>query len=311
MIHNGFVLQPSNELLPDYKICPFSNDDLRFNRSLPDNNIIDDYFAHRFHQKKFQYTLNARGAINIALLNFQLHPDDVVTILTTTGNYYVSSCVVREIEKYCTWSREIEEKTKILFVIHEFGYPYEGLKELTRYKIPIIEDCAYSFFTEDKNKIIGAIGDFAIYSFPKTFPLQLGGLLVNNSNTKIQETTFIENAEKRYIRNVLSYYIQTKDQIMERRLINYAYLSKEFKKLGLTERISFEDGTIPGVFMFRINNHHTILPELKTYFYDHGIQCSVFYGEESFFIPVHQALTECDLDYFTEVMKSFLSKQVG
>lgn len=309
MIRNGFVLQPSNELLPDYKICPFSNSDLLFNRYLPDSNIIEDYFTQRFFQRKYQYTLNAREAINIALLNFQLQPDDIVTILTTTGNYYISVCVTSEIEKYCKWSRAIEQKTKLLFVIHEFGYPYEGLQELTRYKLPIIEDCAYSFFTEDKSKNIGAIGDFAVYSFPKTFPLQLGGLLVSNSKTKMQESTFIGNAEKRYIKNVLSYYIQTKDQIMERRLINHAHLSKKFRKLGLTERITLADGIMPGVFMFRMNNHHIILTELKKYFYAHGIQCSVFYGEESFFIPIHQALTEGDLDYFTEVMESFLSSQ--
>jgi len=45
---------------------------------------------------------------------------------------------------------------------------------------------------------------------------------------------------------------------------------------------------------------------VKTYLWAHGIQCSVFYGEESFFIPAHQALSEGDILYFKEVIQSFI-----
>jgi hypothetical protein len=58
--------------------------------------------------------------------------------------------------------------------------------------------------------------------------------------------------------------------------------------------------------MFRTDLHSLDLPELKKHLYAHGIQCSVFYGEEAFFIPVHQALSEQDMDYFVEVFKSFI-----
>ena len=78
--------------------------------------------------------------------------------------------------------------------------------------------------------------------------------------------------------------------------------------MGLRERFKLEKGIVPGVFMFRIKNKNLSLPELKTHFWVHGIQSSIFYGEDAFFIPVHQALTAFDLDYFYEVMKVFLQK---
>ena len=50
--------------------------------------------------------------------------------------------------------------------------------------------------------------------------------------------------------------------------------------------------------MFRTDNYQIDLPELKKYYWAHGVQCSVFYGEDAFFIPVHQALTDTGLELF-------------
>ncbi len=291
--------------MPDYKICPFSNNDLLTNRLLPKSNKIDDFFSSRFPQKKYIYTSTGREAIYLALESYKLQANDVVTIITTTDNYYISGCVTNEIEKFCKWSRVIEQNTKLLFVNHEFGYPYEELLELKKYQLPIIEDCAHSFFSSDKKNIIGTVGDYVIYSFPKIFPIQIGGLLVNNANNELLKKSVLGESECKYIKNVLSYYIQSKDEIIDKRLHNYLYLSTKFKELGFTERFELTDDIVPGVFMFQKGSHKIELPEFKKYFYAHGIQCSVFYGEESFFLPVHQALNEDDLDYFIEVMKSF------
>jgi len=112
----------------------------------------------------------------------------------------------------------------------------------------------------------------------------------------------------RYIKNVLSYYIPKENEIIEKRVANYNYLKKEFNKLKLTERFRNERGIVPGVFMFQKSDLKIDLPELKRHFYSHGIQCSVFYGEDSFYIPVHQALNRSDLDYFIEVMNSFIKQ---
>lgn len=301
-----FVVFPDPYSLPSYRIGPFRTVDLSVNHLLPDNNLIDDYLKERFRGKYFTYRINGRSAINLALS--QLKPDrsDVVTILTTSGNFYISGCVTREIEKFCKWSREFVPETRIIFVNHEFGYPFPDLTGLKDFNLPIIEDCAGSFFSSDKDNSIGEVGDFVIYSFPKMFPLQIGGLLVSRQNI---EEGYDANQDPhifQYIKNVLSEYIEKKDEIIRKRIENYLILKERFSSLGLRERFPLNEGIVPNVFMFRTDASGIDLPELKKHFWAHGVQSSVFYGEEVFFIPVHQALNQYDLDYFYEVMKVYI-----
>jgi hypothetical protein len=303
-----YILHPDQYLLPAYRISPFRTVDISTNCRLPDNNFADEYFGNRFRGRRYQYTRNGRNALNIALSYYHLKKDEIVTILTTSDNFYISACVTTEIEKFCKWSRKIESNTKLILVNHEFGYPYEKLTELAKTGIPIIEDCAHTFFSEDKNHNIAKVGDFVIYSFPKMFPLQIGGLLVSNLKKDFPDPVMLGNKEKRYIINVLSHYILDKEEIIKKRLGNYSFLVKIFKELGLLEHFNLEDGVVPGVFMFRSDKQKLDLPELKKHLYIHGIQCSVFYGEDAFFIPVHQALNEQDMLYFYEVVKLFIQK---
>lgn len=301
-----FVLNPDPYSLPCYRIGPFKTSDLSINHHLPQSNKIDDYFNDRFSGREYVYTENGRRAIYLALQSLNLQKTDVVTIITTSNNFYISGCVTAEIEKFCLWSREMLPNTKAIFVNHEFGFPYQHIEKLKRYGLPIIEDCANTFFTESKAANPGTLGDFVIYSFPKTFPLQVGGLLVADNLKDIKNKCLKDGELLRYMKDVLSAYIGSKDQIIEKRLRNYNYLKQQFLKLGFSQRFQLEDGTVPGVFMFKTEGHSIDLPALKNHFYAHGVQCSVFYGEEAFFIPVHQALVQDDLDYFLEVFQSHL-----
>jgi hypothetical protein len=303
-----FVINPDPYSLPCYRIGPFKTTDLSLNHCMPDDNAIDEYFDERFYGKDIIYTENGRTAINISLSLYNLSKNDVVTILTTTGNFYISGCVTREIEKHCKWSRELLPQTKVIFVNHEFGFPYTDIRKLRAYNLPIIEDCAGSFFSVDQNKDIGEIGDFIIYSFPKMFPLQIGGLLVSNIPGKLDFSYQIGTERVRYIKNVLSYHIKSKDGIIKKRKSNYIFLRSQFNSLGLSERFCVYDGIVPGVFMFKTGDLKLDLTGLKKYCWSHGMQCSIFYGEDAFFIPVHQALNEGDMLYFYEVVKSYISK---
>lgn len=305
-----FIINPDPYSLPTYRIGPFRTSDLSKNHCLPDSDLIEDYFEERFGGRHFYYTNNGRKAINLALSQYNLNREDIVTILTTSGNFYLSSCVTLEIEKFCKWSRTICPETKVILINHEFGFPYPDLNKLKDLKIPIIEDCAGAFFSIDRNNCIGNVGDFVIYSFPKIFPIQIGGLLLANTNCGLTTDYNIDTSCLRYIKNVLSQYINTKKSIIESRQTNYNYLKEKFMNLDLEERFKISEGIVPAVFMFKTEKAKAYLPDLKKYFYAHGIQCSVFYGEEAFFIPVHQALGENDLLYFFEVMRSYLEHEI-
>ena len=301
-----FVINPDPYSLPCYRIGPFQTRDLSVNHCLPDSNLIDDYLKERFGLQDYHYTENGRRAINIALSHYDLKIDDVVTILTTSGNFYISGCVTREIEKFCKWSRELLPETKVIFVNHEFGYPYPELHKLKDLKLPIIEDCAGSFFSDDRYHDIGNIGDFVIYSFPKMFPLQVGGLLVSNLPGRPDIRYRISEGLLRHIKNVLSACIDKKEVIINNRISNYRFLRNQFEQMNADMRFELAPGTVPAVFMFSTEKLRLDLPELKKYYYANGVQCSVFYGEDAFFIPLHQSLTEQDMIYFAEVFRSFI-----
>jgi hypothetical protein len=306
MNKRGYILNPPADLLPDFKICPFSNEAMHQNKDLPDSDAAENYFAERFASKRYYYTLNGREAINMALSYYNLNPDDCVTILTTSGNTYISSCVTNEIEKFCKWSMNIEKQTKILFLNHEFGFPYEHPRKLKQLGFPIIEDCAHSFFSEDDQKTIGTIGDFVVYSIPKMFPVQIGGILLCNLENYSRKPVLNNNLE-RYVKNVISNHIITADLIKQKRISNYHVLKELIKAAGFEERFTLKEGVVPGVFMFRSNEQNFDFPGLKKHMYKNGIQCSVFYGEKAFYIPVHQNLNEEDLHFFVEVIKGFKS----
>jgi hypothetical protein len=303
MLRNGFIIKPPFELRPDYRISPFSNSDLLKNRSIPCSDLTDSYFNEKFGLRSWIYTCSGREAINLALSNYDLQPEDCVSILTTTGNIYVSGCVTREIEKFCHWSHAIEANSKILFVIHEFGFPFEEIGRLRKYNIPIIEDCAYSFLSKDKYNETGNVGDFVIYSFPKIFPIQIGGLLVSNSDSTLNSK--ISGDLTRYIKNILSFHISGLAQIKETRNHNYSYLTDLFNSIKLCKRFEINENIVPGVFMFSDKQGDLNLPDLKKFLYANGVECSVFYGENSFYIPVHQNLSEGDLLYIFELVKYF------
>lgn len=308
MVSNGFVINPYFELLPDYKISPFATIDLINNRSLPESKLCDVYFKSRFQGMSSLFTVSGKQAINYALSYYDLTPNDCVTILTTSGNFYISSCVTSEIEKYCKWSRVIQKNTRVIFVNHEFGYPFLDLKKIQEYNLPIIEDCAHSFFSIDEENLIGTVGDFVIYSFPKIFPIQLGALLLFKPLIRIKNYKAIDIAILEYIKKVVSYYIPFEQKIKQKRQLNYYLLTQKMKVFGFQEYFKFNDKIVPGVFMFKVNDDKIDLPKLKKYFYAHGVQCSVFYGTNSFFIPCHQNLVEEDLDYFTSIISSFLKE---
>jgi len=80
--------------------------------------------------------------------------------------------------------RRVTSRTKVVHVINHFGFPqrWERLEIFRRETgIPILEDNAYSLFSECSGKPLGSFGDLAIFSLRKNLPLLDGGMLrVNN-----------------------------------------------------------------------------------------------------------------------------------
>lgn len=299
IIFKNYIFDTSIELKPSIRISPFNEEYL----NCPINNPLDGecYLKNRFCN--YRLTIKGRSAIELALSYYQLKKDDTVTILTSSNNFYISSCVTNTIEKYCSWSRKISDKTKVIFVNHEFGYPYPNLQSLKEYNIPIIEDCAHCFMSDDELGLVGKTGDFAIYSLPKFFPMQMGGILsINNNSIHIPDT--IEENHKDYILRNISCNLSTLENICERRLTNYHYLKEQLKTIGIQPYFEEKRRTIPNVFLFKWHSNINYAL-LKEFMQSNGVECSVFYGQNAFFVPVHQNLKKSHLDYIISLLKYY------
>ena len=302
-----FILNPDPYSLPTYRIGPFTTRYVGINHRLPAGDGFTAYLDKRFAGRPYRTTTNGRAAMYAALSHYNLLPDDTVTILTTSGNSYISGCVTSTISRFCKWSREIEESTRVLFVNHEFGYPYEDMPKLKATGLPIIEDCCTTFFTDAGSTGMGTTGDFVCYSLPKFFPIQVGGLLVANRPGLLPGEEISDPELSCHIRDVMSYHIGFSDAIVEGRLRNYEYLRSKLSSLGFQPRFALKPGVVPSVYLFSASGSGIDLPAMKEFLWKHGIHCSVFYGEEAFFVPSHDQLANEDLDYIVEVIRTFCS----
>jgi hypothetical protein len=304
---SGFVLNPDAYYSPSYRISPFRTDDVAKNLELPLSDMAMDALDRRFEGRHWRFTECGKEGITLALNALTLKPEDCVTILTTSGNRYISTCVTNEIEKVCKWSRAMQDNTAALFVNHEFGYPYRDLSELRRYGLPIIEDACHSYLSDTPARDMGRMGDFIVFSLPKVFPLQLGGILSYDSRYRVESRVQQGGELAAYLAKVISHHLPGLDQMRTQRLANHHQLAQSFATLGCHPRFELLANDVPGVFIFTVPEGID-LADMKRHGWAHGIECSVFYGERAFFIPVHQRLRQADLDYMYTVFSTFIQR---
>lgn len=80
--------------------------------------------------------------------------------------------------------RKVTSATRAVLATHYFGFPQRvcDLRTLCdKHQLILIEDCAHAFFGAPNGRPIGTVGDYAIGSAMKFFPLFDGGLLASSS----------------------------------------------------------------------------------------------------------------------------------
>jgi len=93
---------------------------------------------------------------------------------------WVGYWVYNQIQPFAFPAKKFSERTKVLLVYHQYGFPQDmdKIMAFAREKnLIVIEDCAHALDSRYKGQLLGTFGDFAIYSFSKWFfCFALGGV---------------------------------------------------------------------------------------------------------------------------------------
>lgn len=297
-------IQPLEYLGPTIHMSPYDTRFLEHNAQFLQHSGVpdipwDEYFAKCPEQWNYALTYNGREALHLALAALRLSQVDELWIVTTSGGPYISSCVTKEVERFCRPSREQTERTRAVLLIHEFGYP---LKELPRrFHFPVIEDCAYAFGSQDEAGKVGAYGDFVIYSLSKAFPLPFGGVL--KSRRPVAAKSKLTDESARFLLHALKSYLPLSRDAFDKRRQNYRRYDEAFRRFRtallpchLQPFFPLSGAVVPHSYVVRIPDQwraEAIKPMLQ----QRGIESSVFYGNGGYFLPLHQNLGRASIEY--------------
>ncbi|HVW66390.1 MAG TPA: DegT/DnrJ/EryC1/StrS family aminotransferase [Candidatus Peribacteraceae bacterium] len=294
------IMKPP-ELQPSLMLTPFDTQAMDVPVATDARSKIASYLTKKFAGRP--YTFFPRGMYAIFTLirwlknEGKIHDGDNVWITTTTDTHYVSSCVTSAIEQTVPVSRALTDRTKAIFVIHEFGFPHPRLKELRAIaderNIPLIEDCAYSWGTAGT----GMTGDYVIYSLTKAFPVQFGGYLVGKkfSHEELwQGYGCSDRGKEEYTETRLAHWIGQEDASMQRRRDNY----DQYRALFGDDRVYFPlaEGVVPGAFVLRIADEEA-MKTVSAFVRRFGIECGNYWQNSAIILPVHQRVAPAHLAY--------------
>jgi hypothetical protein len=255
----------------------------------------------------FSLAISGRHALDLILTDLNLGPDDVATIVTSSGGNYVSGCVTKTIDRHCRWAMQVEEATRVIIAIHEFGRPCEAVRQYVG-RYPIIEDCAYAFATTFANgELVGGVGDYALFSLPKMFSTHFGGIARAPFGRDLRFT--MPEQESNYLLASVAPELFALNEVVERRWEVWQDLRTRFEAIGVRPFFESMAGEVPSVFMFEHDAALIGLPELRQRYEAHGVEASAFWGSNAFFVPAHQRLGKGSRSYLVDIYARMLEER--
>jgi hypothetical protein len=293
-----YFINPDPYYTPRISIGPFSL------KSIANNVTSKNRDSLNCLGSNLLYTISGKDAIRFALEYLQVKSTDVVGIVTSSGNSYVSKCVTETISEYSPWIMyDVGSEIDFLFIIHEFGslMPLTSMQLFREMGVPIVNDFAYSFLSLFETAREDFRSEINISSFPKCFNVNFGGVL--SVPTSIEDPQVISSSEAIFEKLSLDLSASAIYGNIDKRKLNRDFYRKELLSYGY-KVVWNEDEICPGVCMIEPLNP-TNLQNLKLFLQRNGIESSVFYGQEKFFVPVHQLMTLNELEYVCFMIKAY------
>ncbi len=131
-----------------------------------------DFKIHSQLPEELELTGSGKAAISI-ILQYLIHKKvitsklDEVLVPDWLGNWVYS-----QIQAYACPAKRFSQRTKAIFVYHQYGFPQDMVKIMAfakQHNLVVIEDCAHAIHSSCQRKPVGSFGHFAFYSFSKWF----------------------------------------------------------------------------------------------------------------------------------------------
>lgn len=172
----------------------------------------------------------ARWLLTGVLSSLGLRREDEIAILTTSGETYVSTCVSVTAFNHARISRVVTPATRVVIVIHEFGYVFEDIvARIAGWQadgITVIEDCAHVMGLRIGDTVVGGLGDFALYSLPKLVPVESGGILRSRRPVTVPALSSAQQEAGRRAAEAAATYLPKIGWLNRRRLENAAAIER-------------------------------------------------------------------------------------
>lgn len=253
-------------------------------------------------------TSSGRKALAMILELCGLGPRDEVWIVTTFDKPNVSSCVTSTVFNYCKPSRVLSDATRAVLVIHEFGMPHPRLGDLRRLStdrgIPLIEDCAHTVDSRlPDGSLVGSVGDYALYSLSKVFPIQAGGVLIGVDNGLPVDEDEQALAASVEAQAAGLWGLVPAFSAERRRLLLRAEdeLGHDISRLVIRS----DPAVTPWFLPVRVGNPPRVLRALR----EGGIECGLWHGSDIVVLPLHQFLTGAEVSFMVARLRETMGTQ--
>lgn len=300
---------------PMISLSPFSVQNLRLGvkKNNLDTTIVEKYFGNK-------YTIFPRAIYGLGALFQYLSiakKDNVAIFKTFPDNTYLARTVQTQIERFAkiSWGK-ITKRTKIILVIHEFGYPCSEVIQLKKIRnekgIVLVEDCAWGIeSTISGGQRIGDFGDYVIYSLPKILPLQYGGLVKGLQLTEDEmwgKYKVLDYYKTQIILEGLSEELLYVQKSNSQKVRNFRLLQEYFQRDGYhpVVKLTGKEGISPAGFLLQLHSKQQMNALYKRYL-DFGIETARYYHKNALLLPIHQNLSKQMVDYIYAVFRGTLN----
>ncbi|HEV7214736.1 MAG TPA: DegT/DnrJ/EryC1/StrS family aminotransferase, partial [Chloroflexota bacterium] len=243
-------------------------------------------------RRPYAATASGRQALAHILRHLCLRPRDEIWITTTLGDrdLQVSPCVTATVARFCRFAYRPGPRTAAVLVIHDYGVPHPDLAVLRgrclRHGWPLIEDAAHAFAsTDDAGLRLGEESDFALFSLPKFFAVEAGGLVMGLPSPPA-------GPEELAVAARLLHALTQTDIVADLRRRNWLLLEQRFAQFGFGSALPLTPGSVPSLYVLHTTQQFSALRRLRS----DGIEAGPDVHCNRLLLPCHQRLCLADIE---------------